>query len=918
MSFYRSLLRRVAPTLDREHGDAVEEMFDTGRREVRGAGRLCLGWFWIREVAGVLKAGASERALERRTRRETLREKRRGVTIFETAMRDLQFAVRLMRRSPGFTAVVLLTLAIGIGANTVMFSVVNTLLLRPLPYRNAGALTLVRPVSGVNRTPGFAAPPDFYRYRAQNRSFEHLDAFSGRNGNLTGGADAERVGVLIVSSAFFANLGVPPAIGRGFTIDDERWGTHRVAVITDGLWKRRFGQDAAIAGKSMFMDGQPYTVVGVLPSAFAFLNADVQVFVPMSFAPGDNLNSHNNYFLRMVGRLKPTVSAAQASADLNAILDAIVKEESVNKGTAISVAPLQDALVGNVKTPVLVLLGAVGFVLAICCANLANLMLARGVARRREVAVRVALGASRRQVVGQFLVESVLLSAIGGALALAIAAASTRSINLVSRQVLPRAEDVQIDPTVLLFTFAIATITGVLMGLAPAFQGARRALADDLREGSRGTSDSRASRLRAAMVVAEIALSFVLLTGAGLMIKSMHAMLTLDAGFNGAGVLTAMVSLPPQKYMGRGPNGRPSPTRMERAEAFYDELTARTRMLPDVEYVGAINGVPLIGEVWGKSVTLLDRPLPPDLSGLPPIQYRVVVGDYFRAMGVRILNGRAFTERDTTDAPKVAIVNRAMAKRDYPNSDPIGKLITVDPPTELLPKKMVEDAIRAGAPADYSPPKFQIVGLADDARYGGITTPAVPVVYVPYTQGAQGATNLYLVARTVGDPLALVSPIRKIVSELDHDQPIANVATMDARINTAVARPRLQTTVFSVFALVAILLAVVGIYGVMSYSVSQRAKEIGIRLALGSSRRDVVALVFRNGFVLVTAGLALGLAAALALARVMRTMVFQVSTTDPMVFGAIAMLLLATAACASWIPARRAAQLNPLVTLRAE
>jgi putative ABC transport system permease protein len=918
MGCYRSLLRRVAPALDGEHGDAVEEMFDTRRREVRGASRLRLACFWIREVAGLLKAGASERALERRTRRQMLREKRTGVTMRETVMRDLQFAVRLMRRSPGFTAVVLLTLAIGIGANTVMFSVVNTVLLRPLPYRDAGALALVRPVNGVNRTPGFAAPPDFYRYRAQNRSFEHLDAFSGRNGNLTGGADAERVGVLIVSSAFFANLGVPPAIGRGFTINDERWGTHQVAVITDGLWKRRFGQDAAIAGKSMLLDGTPYTIVGVLPPAFAFLNPDVQVFVPMSFAPGDNLNSHNNYFLRMVGRLKPGVSAAQASTDLNAISDAIIKEESVNKGTAISVTPLQDAFVGSVKTPVLVLLGAVGFVLLICCANLANLLLARGVARRREVAVRVALGASQRQVAGQFLVESLLLSAIGGALALAIAAASTRSVNLISRQVLPRAEDVQIDPTVLLFTFGIATLTGVLMGLAPAFQGTRLALTEDLKEVSRGTSDSRGSRVRAALVVAEVALSLVLLAGAGLMIKSMHAMLTLDAGFNGDRVLTAMVSLPPQKYMGRGPNGRPSPARMERAEAFYGELTARTRALPGAEYVGAINGIPLIGEVWGKTVTLLDRPLPAGLSGLPPIQYRVVVGDYFRAMGIRILNGRVFTERDTRDAPKVAIVNRAMAKRDYPDSDPIGKLITVDPPTELLPKKMVEDAIRAGAPADYSPPKFQIVGVADDARYGGITTPAVPVVYVPYAQGAQGTTNLYLVARTVGDPVALVGPIRQIVSELDRDQPIANVATMDARMDTAVARPRLQTTVFSVFALVAILLAVVGIYGVMSYSVSQRAKEIGIRLALGSSRRDVVMLVFRSGFVLVAAGIVLGLAAALTLARVMRTMVFQVSTADPLVFGAIAMLLLATAACAAWIPARRAGRLDPLVTLRAE
>jgi putative ABC transport system permease protein len=421
------------------------------------------------------------------------------------------------------------------------------------------------------------------------------------------------------------------------------------------------------------------------------------------------------------------------------------------------------------------------------------------------------------------------------------------------------------------------------------------------------------------MVVAEVALSLVLLAGAGLMIKSMHQMLTLDAGFTGDRVLTLQLNLPTQKYMGRGPNGRLSPLLMDKAQTFFDELTARTRALPGAEFVGAINGIPLIGEVWGKNVTLLDRPLPADLSGLPPIQYRVVVGDYFRAMGVRILNGRAFTDRDTRDAPTVAIINRAMAKRDYPNSDPIGKLITVNPPLELLPKKMVEESIRSGnLPPNYTPPKFEIVGVADDARYGGITTPAAPVVYVPYAQGAEGTTSLFLVARITGNPLSLVAPIRQIVAELDRDQPVAGVATMDSRLATSVARPRLQTTVFSVFALMAILLAAVGIYGVMSYSVSQRAKEIGIRLALGSSRRDVLMLVFRNGFVLVATGIVLGLAAALSLARVMRTMVFQVRTTDPTVFAAIAMLLLATAAFAAWIPARRAARLDPIATLRAD
>jgi len=921
MGLYRSVLRQIVPKLDREHGAAVEEMFDARRGEMRAAGARRLVWFWIRELVGLLHAGVSERAMERRLRqRQKFHDRRSGVPMLETLMKDTQFAARLMRRSPGFTAVVLLTLAVGIGANTIMFSVVNTVLLRPLPYRNAAALTLVRPVAGINRAPGFAAAPDFYRYRAQSRSFEYLDAFYGRNGNLTGEGDAERVPILIVSSGFFVSLSVQPVIGRGFTPLDEQWGAHQVAVITDGLWKRRFGQDAAIVGQSMLIDGQPHTIVGVLPPAFAFLDADTQLFVPMSFAPGDNMNSHNNYFLRMLGRLKPGLSVAQASTDLNAISDAIIKDESVNKGTAITVTPLQDALVGAVRTPVLVLLGAVGFVLLICCANLANLLLARGVSRQREVAVRIAIGASQRQLVGQFLIESVLLSLIGGVLALEIAVASARGINLISRQVLPRAEDVQIDPMVLLFTFGIATITGVLMGLVPALQGTRLTLADDLKEGSHGSSDGRGSRrLRAAMVVAEVALSLVLLAGAGLMIKSMHQMLTLDAGFTGDRVLTLQLNLPPRKYLGLGSNGRPSPLLIEKAQLFFDEVTARTRAVPGAEFVGAISGIPLIGEVWGKNVTLLDRPLPADVSGLAPIQYRVVVGDYFRAMGVRILNGRAFTDRDARDAPKVAIINRAMAKRDYPNGDPIGKLITVNPPLELLPKKMVEDSIRSGnLPPDYAPPKFEIVGVADDARYGGITTPAVPVVYVPYAQGAEGTTSLYLVARATADPLSLVGPIRQIVAELDRDQPVAGVATMDSRLATSVARPRLQTTVFTVFALVAILLAAVGIYGVMSYSVSQRAKEIGIRLALGSSRRDVLMLVFRNGFALVATGIVLGLAAALSLARVMRTMVFQVSTTDPVVFGAIAMLLLATAAFAMWIPATRAARLDPIATLRAD
>lgn len=922
MNIYRALLKRLAPRLDREHGSGAEEMFEAKRNDARRRSGLALARFWVRELAGLVKVAALERSgahpVRHRLRSDDYRSR---VPMLETVIKDTQFAGRLMLRSPGFTAIVLMTLAIGIGANTVMFSVVNTVLLRPLPYADPDRLMLVRPVDGVNRTVGFAAAPDFYRYRAQNHSFESLDAFYGRAFNVTGGSEAERVPVTIVSSGFFTNLGFQPAIGRGFAKEDEQWGSHRVAVISDGIWKRRFGQSATAIGQTMLMNGEPYTVVGILPSTLSFLNAETPVFVPMSFAPGDNMNSHSNYFLRMIGRLKPQTSVSVAAADLNAISDAIIEEESINRGTAISVAPLQDSMVGNVRTPVLVLLGAVGFVLLICCANVANLLLARAVSRQKEVAVRIAIGASRSRLLSQFLIESVLLSFIGGMLALGVAYVSTSAVNLISRQVLPRAEDVRVDPMVLVFTFGIASLAGILMGLVPAFQGTKPALAEDLKEGSRGSSDGRGSRrLRSAMVIAEVALSLVLLAGAGLMLKSMHQMLTLDAGFVSDGVLTMQLNLPPQKYTDRELMRQFSPRAMAKANVFFNELTVRTRALPGAESVGAINGIPVIGEVWGKNVTLLDRPWPADARGLPAIQYRVVVGDYFRAMGVRLLNGRAFTDRDNTiEAPRVAIVNRAMVKRDYPNSDPIGKLITVNPPPELLPKKMVEDARRNGSlPPNYSPDKFEIVGVADDARYGGIITPAAPVVYVPYAQGAEGQTSLYLVVRAAGDPLSLAGPIRQIVAELDPDQPVAGIETMDARVATSVARPRLQTIMFTAFAIVAILLAAVGIYGVMSYSVSQRAKEIGIRLALGSSRRDVLALVLRNGFVLVTTGVAIGLAAAVALARVMSTLLFQVTTTDPLVYASIALVLFVTAGLAAWVPARRAARLDPIATLRAD
>jgi putative ABC transport system permease protein len=845
---------------------------------------------------------------------------RRGVPWLDTAMKDVRFALRLMARSPGFTLVVLLTLAIGIGANSVMFSVVNTLLLRPLPYHDSAQLLFVQTVNAARRQAGMTAPPDFYTYRANNRTLDHLDAFYTRPFNLTGVAEPERVPTLIVSAGFFSTLGTPPALGRGFVRDDEQWGAHRVSILSDGLWRRRFGADPRVVGQRVTVNGEPYVVAGVAPPKFSFLGIDAQMFVPMAFAPGDNMNSHSNNFLRMVGRLKPGVTREQAASDLNRLSDAIIAEQRVNTGTAIDVTPLRDALVGDVRQAVLVLLGAVGFVLLISCANLTNLLLSRAAVRRREIAVRLAMGATRARLIRQFLTESVLLAAVGGAAGLGLAYVSVGTLNGLSQRVLPRAEDIHVDPAVLAFTFGVATLTGILFGIAPAVQSVAADVTDDLKDGTRSASDGRARhRLRAALVVAEVALSLVLLAGAGLMVKSVYRLLHVDAGFQTDRVLTMQINLPPEKYVDLELDRRLSPLAYERSVRFFADVVDRARSVPGVHAVGAINGLPLMGEIWGKNIVFYDRPLPRDLTGLSPIQYRVVAGDYFRALGIRIRSGRAFTDRDTRQAPKVAIVNRELVRRYWNDQDPVGKIISVNPPLQILPKVVVEEGIRGGnIPANYEPDKFNVVGVADDVLYGGLSRSPLPLVYAPFAQASEGATNMFLTVLTGSDPLAVVGAIREQIRQVDRDQPVASIQTMEARVSASVSQPRVQMNVLGAFAALAILLAAVGIYGVMSYSVTQRTREIGIRMALGAGRRAVLGLVLRQGFTMVTLGLVAGLAGALLLTRVLRTLLFGVSTTDPAVFAAIVALLSTTASIAAYVPARRATRVDPLVALRDE
>jgi putative ABC transport system permease protein len=813
-----------------------------------------------------------------------------------------------------------MTLAIGIGANTVMFSVVNTLLLRPLPYGEPARLLFIQMVATRDRSPQMTAPPDFYTYRTQNRTLDHLDAFYTRPFNLTGAQDPERVPTLIVSSGFFNALGTPPLLGRGFVPDEERWGSHRVAVLSDGLWKRRFGADPAVIGQRITINGEPYVVIGVMPPAFSFLSIDAQMFVPMAFAPGDNLNTHSNYFLRMIGRLKPGVTQEQTAADLNRLSETIIAEQNVNKGMAIDAMPLRDALVKDVRQAVLVLLGAVGCVLLISCANLANLLLARGAVRRREIAVRLAMGATRARLMRQFLTESILLAAVGGAAGLGLAYVSVGALNGLSQRVLPRAEDIHVDPAVLAFTLGVATLTGILFGLAPAVQSVSSEMTDDLKDGTRTASDGRARhRLRAVLVVAEVALSLVLLAGAGLMVKSVYRLLHIDAGFQTDSVLTMQINLPPEKYVDRDLDRQLSPLAYERSVRFFTDVIDRARSVAGVRAAGAINGLPLMGEIWGKNVVFYDRPLPADMNGLSPVQYRVVAGDYFRALGIRIRSGRAFADRDTRQAPKVVIVNRELVRRYWNDQDPVGKILSVNPPLQILPKSVVEEAIRAGRiPPNYEPDRFTVVGVADDVLYGGLSRSALPLVYAPYAQASEGTTNMFLTVLTEGDPMTVVGAIREQIRQVDRDQPVASIQTMSARVSASVSQPRVQMNVLGAFAALAILLAAIGIYGVMSYAVTQRTREIGIRMALGAGRREVLNLVLRQGITMIALGVALGLAGAMLMTRVLRTLLFGVSTTDPSVFAAIVVLLSATAWVATYVPALRATRVDPLVALRDE
>jgi len=840
--------------------------------------------------------------------REIYRDQTR-VPLVETLLQDLRYGARMLRKNPGFTAIAMITLALGIGANTAIFSVVNGVLLRSLPYKDPARLMSVycsAPSRGVAGNFG-TSPPDFRALREQNHTFASLSALYGGFFNLTGLQRPERIQGSVVSAEYFSTLGVQPFLGRGFLPGEEKWGSHHVVIVSYGFWRNHLNAAPDISNKIFNLDGETYNLVGVMPANFYDRNPGIELWLPMAWKPNDNYDSHNNYFLTMVGRLKPGVTRQQAYSDLNAIMLNIAQQFPENKGIGADLKPLHEAWVSETRAALLVLLGAVGLVLLIACVNLANLLLARSAGRQKEIAIRSALGADRGRLLRQFITESMLLSLLGGSLGLALAWFSQGLLPL-AKNVLPFMSQVHLDGRVLLFTVVLSLLTGVLFGLIPALQNSRsRKLNDSLKEGGRTSDESGGrNRLRIGLVVSEVALAMVLLIGSGLAIKSFQRLLRVDTGFASSGVLTFGVNLP-QSY-----DPQPDDLRIgapPRVVEFYQQFLDRIEQIPGVKAAGATSSLPLQGENWGKYFVPLDRPLPASIDAVPQVQYRPVASHYFRAIGIGLVKGRLLDERDQVNSAPSVLINQALAHKFWPDRDPIGKLILLAPPENLVPPNLL--------PPGYHIPKMTIVGVVADAHYGTLDTEPAPVVYASIRQHDFSMTPSFTV-RTDGDPKALVSSIRSELAQIDKDLPMADVATMEELISTSVAQPRLEAVLLGLFGGLAMVLAAVGIYGMMSYSVSQRTGEIGIRMALGASPWNILKMICKQGLMLTGTGLVAGLGLALGLTRLMSKVLFGVSPTDPFTFVVIVILLASVALLACYVPARRATKVDPLMALRYE
>jgi putative ABC transport system permease protein len=798
---------------------------------------------------------------------------------------DFRYAARLLLRSPAFTLVAVAALALGIGANTAIFSVVDTLLLRPLPYADADRLAVIWEHNiPRDRQHNVVSPGNFIHWQELNQSFTELSALSMTfRTTLTGAGDATELPVQYVSAGIFRILGVRPALGRDFTQQDDAPGVG-VVIISDRLWRQRFGADPTIVNRSIQLDGRPNVVAGVMPAGFSILDRTVDVWSTIGLPP--SARTPRGRWIGVVGRLKDGVTMAQAQADMVRVHQELTRRfPDFNTGWTANVVPLREELTGTVKPALWVMLGAVGFVLLIACANVGNLVLARATARQRELAVRAALGAGRGRLIRQMLVESLLLSIMGSTAGLLVAWWSVVALRttIADRVPIARLDQVSIDGTVLLFTAGAALVSALLFGIAPALTSAGARLTESLKDGGRSGSAARGARIRSVFVVVETALALILLVGSGLLLRSFVALMRVDPGFDPAHTMTVKVSIPTAKYRDAA-----------QQQAFFNQLFEKLDALPGVTAAGGTSFLPIAGLGAATGFQIVGQPKPS--AGQEPVtDVRVVTHDYFKAMGVPLLRGRTFDSRDAGTNVRRVIVNQALARKHFPNEDPIGKSIIVSWNDE-------------GAD--------EIVGVVGDVRQQDLETEARATIYWP--PGRFTYPFMSVAIRTAGDPRTVVAGAVAALHELDPNVAAADVKTMDAVIDASVAQRRLTMLLLSIFAVVALVLAAVGIYGVIGYSVSQRTQEIGIRMALGAQRATVLRMVVGQAMLLAALGIAAGAGGAWGLTRLMQKLLFGVEPSDPATFVGVAGILALVAAVAASIPGLRATRVDPVIALRSE
>jgi putative ABC transport system permease protein len=817
----------------------------------------------------------------------------KGGGIFEVLVQDIRYGVRMLAKHKAFTSIAVITLALGIGANTAIFSVVNELLLRPLPYHDAERIVTVWEVSPRGRHQNSTSRANFRAWREQTTSFNYMAAFSDQRQNLTGTGEPEELSVQFTTPDFFKILGVDPILGRTFLPEDDKGGQAPVAVLSYGLWQRRFGGQAAIVGQPITLNDEKYSVIGVMPPSFQFhikqrsgtgRPAELWTILPMPVGPGAN---ERGRFLGTVARLKDGVSVDQAAAELRTIHARLSDAEpQFNKNFSAEVLPLREQFFGNVRRPLWLMLGAVGFVLLIACANVANLLLSLATSREKEIAVRAALGARRTRIVRQLLTESLLLALLGSILGLGFAWLGIKALVAISPRDLVSLQTVGLNLTVLTWTLGVSILTGIIFGLAPALHISRLNLNDSLKDGGKSESGqaSGSRRLRNTLVVSEIALAVVLLASAGLLIRSFLRLQQVDRGFNTDNVLTMVIRLP-DRY-------REDPQVIN----FFNQTLERVRQLPTVRSAGMVNFLPLYGGLGSNTgFKILGQPEPPPGQG-PSTDVRVVDAGYFGTMGIPLLRGRNFSGAEQREPKRVILINEALARQYFPDQNPIGQRLDVvmfDEPTPT-----------------------EIIGIVGNVRYDSLVDEAPPAVYFPHPDLTY--SFMTLVVRTDGDPAAIAPAIQREIRELDPNQPVSDVRTMNQVMSEWVARSRFNTLLLGLFAGLATLLSAVGIFGVMNYSVALRTRELGLRLAVGAQPRQVLLLVLKQGLALTVVGVVLGLAAAFALTRLLSGLLFGVAAVDVTTFSSISLLLVLVSLLACYLPARRAMRIDPLSALRYE